>query len=408
MTLENHKTELNELLEQVVRELDIKENMYDSLEQSYKAVGTYLGDDSELSAYHVEIHPQGSLLLGTAIRPISDDDDVDIDLVCELRQKKPTWTQCTLKNKVGDRLKESKTYKPMLKEEGRRCWTILYRRHSDDPKDRYHLDVLPTVFDNTISVREALSVYSSIFQGRELWDKLSMRLTDNKKPGYYTDTYLGNWMKTNPFGYALWFEERCKTTGGKTGVIMARSKVSPMRPYTTDKVPLQRVVQLLKRHRDLMFNGDEDKPISIIITTLAAYAYNGEDNLLAALNHISKNMEFKLHRNASGHYVISNPVNPEENFADKWVEYPEREVKFFQWVRQLQNDINALINPNIKRIELYNILKRCFGDNVTTAILSREGTQIRTSRENGTLKASAISTTATASTMVHAHTFFGK
>lgn len=42
---------------------------------------------------------------------------------------------------------------------------------------------------------------------------------------------------------------------------------------------LQRIVQILKRHRDIMFNGDEDKPISIIITTLASRAYRGETNL---------------------------------------------------------------------------------------------------------------------------------
>ena len=56
-----------------------------------------------------------------------------------------------------------------------------------------------------------------------------------------------------------------------------------MPAYKEKKSPLQRVVQILKRHRDLMFNGDESKPISIIITTLAARAYNKETDVLDAL-----------------------------------------------------------------------------------------------------------------------------
>ncbi len=35
-----------------------------------------------------------------------------------------------------------------------------------------------------------------------------------------------------------------------------------------------------------MFGDDESKPISIIITTLAARAYNGETDIFTALNNI--------------------------------------------------------------------------------------------------------------------------
>jgi hypothetical protein len=46
------------------------------------------------------------------------------------------------------------------------------------------------------------------------------------------------------------------------------------------KTPLQRAVQLLKRHRDVYFAGDyENRPISIIITTLAAHAYKNQENV---------------------------------------------------------------------------------------------------------------------------------
>ena len=47
------------------------------------------------------------------------------------------------------------------------------------------------------------------------------------------------------------------------------------------KTPLQRVVQILKRHRDIKFADDNsgNKPISIIITTIAGRLYEEEDKL---------------------------------------------------------------------------------------------------------------------------------
>ena len=57
------------------------------------------------------------------------------------------------------------------------------------------------------------------------------------------------------------------------------------------KSPLQRCVQILKRHRDVMFADNLDsKPISIIITTLAGKAYQGEVEIADALDRILSNM----------------------------------------------------------------------------------------------------------------------
>lgn len=66
--------------------------------------------------------------------------------------------------------------------------------------------------------------------------------------------------------------------------------VKPVPKYSKEKLPLQRVVQILKRHRDMMFNGDEDKPISIIITTLASKSYGKETSIIDALSNVVANM----------------------------------------------------------------------------------------------------------------------
>ncbi|WP_207774725.1 hypothetical protein [Sphingosinicella sp. YJ22] len=97
---------------------------------------------------------------------------------------------------------------------------------------------------------------------------------------------------------------------------------------------------ILKRHRDIMFAEDEVNccPISIIITTLAAHAYNGEADVADALLMILSNMERFIERDQRNRAVIRNPSDPMENFADKWAEYPERERSFFAWLRQARED----------------------------------------------------------------------
>src|SRR5690606_21287264 len=93
------------------------------------------------------------------------------------------------------------------------------------------------------------------------------------------------------------------------------------------KTVLQRTIQLLKRHRDIMFISNPDsKPISIIITTIVARYYSGEKDLYTALNRaLTALYEFAESNSDS----VFNPVNPEENFADKWVkpEYKDLHLK---------------------------------------------------------------------------------
>jgi hypothetical protein len=140
--------ELNEVLEELAKNLDITDTEDAAIRLSYQAVGEYLAQEgSSLSEYDVEIFPQGSFNLGTIIRPIIEGDDLDIDLVCELKSKKPEWTQYDVKQQVGDRLKESKRYRELLDEEGRRCWTLLYRDNATTTTQKYHMDILPSIVD---------------------------------------------------------------------------------------------------------------------------------------------------------------------------------------------------------------------------------------------------------------------
>jgi hypothetical protein len=48
-------------------------------------------------------------------------------------------------------------------------------------------------------------------------------------------------------------------------------------------------------------------------------------------------------------YIIANPTNPLENFADKWEAHPERAEAFFQWAHKAKADfvqLAALVDRN--------------------------------------------------------------
>ena len=380
LTQEENK-QFTEILETLGETLDITETQYNAAVSSYKAVGEWLAKpESSLAPYKPEIRPQGSFMLGTMVRPVNEKDDLDIDLVCELTGKNPSWTQYHLKQVVGNRLKDNESYKKMLDEEGRRCWTLIYSNNAN-----YHLDILPSLVCNGYN-----TVLEKAFSAKALsndFDTLSIRITDKEQGNYFIDPVAENWMKSNPFGYAKWFFNEASIDFRKT--IMLSESVNPVPKYQKEKLPLQRVVQILKRHRDMMFNGHEDKPISIIITTLATKAYKKETSIIDALISISINMENFIESRYdydSGKFVkwIANPVNPEENYADKWVEHPQREMNFYKWIEQVKHDIpNILQQRGLQNI--CNEMKNPFGEQVITKTFSMLGERSFNLRQSGSM-----------------------
>ena len=402
---ESKKKELSTLLLLLAKNLDITKTQFDNLAQSYMAVGKFLENDEQFADCHPVVSPQGSLRLGTIIQPISKDDDLDVDLVYRLSSKPYFWTQKTIKDKVGERLKSSERYAPMLeKEEGRRCWTLLYRDNADNPKEKYHMDILPCV-SNTI--------YNDIYQrlvretySRASVEQIAIRITDKESDGYDSDTNESNWLKSNPDGYALWFASRCKQTTQLREVKV--EDIISVGKYTEKKTTLQRVVQLLKRHRDIMFRNDtDDKPISIIITTLAARAYKGETDIYDALVNVIWGMESFIGRDSDGNFFISNPVNEEENFADKWPKHPKRKENFFKWLAQLKIDLRSIQNNS--GVNLQRTFSNSFGQEVTSRSYTDFTANKRNDFASSTAKISATGVLGTiGKTLNAANTFYGK
>lgn len=402
-TVEKRK-ELNNLFQQIAEGLDITETQFNNLVRSYNAVGKYLEEDDSFKAYRPVVTPQGSLRLGTIIQPITEDGDIDVDLVYRLNGKSPIWTQKDIKQLVGKRLKENGTYSGMLdKEEGRRCWTLLYRQDSDNAKERYHMDILPSVSDSEFN-RRYESIRIREFSPQTI-DQIAIRITDNQDPDYGRSTDITEWLKSNPDGYALWFAHRCKSMTEKRENLF--EAVMPIGKYVKEKTILQRIVQILKRHRDIMFKDDEDKPISIIITTLAAKAYNGESSLLEGLYNVVGSMESHIKRNPNGEFVISNPVNPEENFADKWPKHPKRRENFFKWLRQVKSDMDNIINA--RGLQLRENVGSAFGEDFSKKMFNSMADQHKQSAINAGIKVGTTGVLGSVGKTLNAkNTFFGE
>jgi hypothetical protein len=376
----SEKTNWNEIIKELSNVLDISETQRKEAEDRYNAVGAFLqSSESFLSPYEPDIFPQGSFSIGTIIKPLKEE-EYDIDLVCELKNPPYDLTQFRLKEMIGNRLKQSSNYNRMLKEEGRRCWTLRYSEGT-----KFHMDVLPSIPDE---YRRQL--FEDVLN-EEVW-KNALRITDNQDP-HYNSSKIDHWPKSNPKGYANWFINQIKNFDQRKRIVAEELKMEVEEvPNWRVKTPLQRAIQVMKRHRDMMFGDDDDKPVSIIITTLAARAYQQEDSDYDALMNLLANMPkfIETRYDAYGRRirVVRNPVNPEENFADKWPENPQKERNFFDWLKKIREDFS--IATTQKGLDLIaESFKPSLGNKIVTEAFRNVGENSRLKRESGGLKMAA-------------------
>ena len=352
----------DKVLEEIAKALDIPPSAYEEAVKKYKSLGKWLERTaSTLVPYEPEISPQGSFLLGTVIKPLSDEDEYDVDLVCRLRASKHQFSQKELKEAVGNEVKSYAAAQNMKStpEERRRCWTVLYVKGT-----QFHLDVLPSIPDaDTYRMKMRDGGYTALAEDQDISEK-AIAITDWNSPDYEHKSF--DWPSSNPFGYYEWFRrqmaqqlsDRRQALFDSKQLVVA--KVNDIPEYRV-KTTLQQAIQLLKRHRDEMFAGESDhKPISIIITTLAAHAYGNEARLSEALLSILQNMDQYI-EDRGGVKWVSNPVNPKENFADKWQELPEKQHNFFAWLRRAKRDFAAYLNASPSQ-EMPVILRDALGE----------------------------------------------
>jgi hypothetical protein len=177
------------------------------------------------------------------------------------------------------------------------------------------------------------------------------------------------------------------------------------------KTTLQRIVQVLKRHRDVYYANDLDsRPPSIIVTTLAGRAYSSERALADAVLETANDIHHHVEK-VGGVWIVESPV-ADENFADKWVDHPERAEGFFRWLRALLTDVETAqrrAHAGSGLDEVIGVLEKCMGASPVRAAAGRIAGEFRKASSNGLVTATttgALGVAATADPR-HKHTFYG-
>jgi hypothetical protein len=346
---------LDELLDTSIAEFDVPGDVYERAVARYEALGNWLadhwGDDPEDGL----VYPQGSIRLGTMVAPITEGAEYDVDLVCRRDIAKESTTQQELKADVGGGVAAFVASKPEgdpRQSEGKRCWTLEY------PGEPFHMDILPALPDLEAAPNGIL----------------------------LTDRELVRWQPSNPIDFADWFYKQMAREVGfaeKREVLAKQMDVEEV-PAWYLKTTLQRTVQALKRHRDIYFaDSPENRPASIIITTLAARAYPGTGSLYEVLLSVTEKMP-TLVENRDGIWWVANPVQPLENFADRWRSKPGSDERFFTWIAQAQADFTAIGEERGVDRVLTKVAKS-FGEGPARRAGAAFGIELRDARDAGRL-----------------------
>ena len=343
-------------IEKLIKGLDITPTMYRNALEKYQNIGKYLIDNG----LDVDIFPQGSFSIGTVVRPYNHGQETsyDLDFVILHRVEKAHTNPKNEKYLPYYKLMENETYKNIIsKEEYEKCWTLEYSKLSDV---KFNIDIVPAVREEKLVVEELISL------GIERnYAQKAIAITNKNNIDY-------SWRTSNPEAYKEWFdlinkpfmeynrnERRIKIMNEN---LQEFSSIEDI-PSVLDHSALQRVIQILKRHRDVYFskkNQENNKPISAIITTITAEIAKDAQNYLSIVELLqyvitdfgvyskwqkvdelffeSRYVSKKVIMRKNMKWVINNPVNLKDNLADGWNTNPSKADYFFEWVEQLKED----------------------------------------------------------------------
>ena len=366
--------DVDNLLSEVCEQLQLAPYRYDLAVDRYNALNKVLeSGDSPFRSLGPNIYPQGSMKLGTTVKPLGGEPH-DLDLVLQLSLDHDHVDPMRLIQKLYGFLEQHGTYGPMTSLKNR-CVRIEYA-------DDFYLDLLPACRN---SVRGGTCI---------------------KVP----DRALQGWTDSNPLGYAKWFKEKSVLTFVRT-VLDSAAPVPPQQAVS-EKSRLQLVVQLSKRWRDLYYSDmDPDlTPISIVLTTLAADFYRGElsvsEALMSVLNGIVGAIEASR-RAYEKHLRVLNPSNTAEDLSERWDSNPSAYDAFVDGVRDFHKRWSELMR---RRGNVNAELKSLFGEPVTT-VLKKRAMEVKSLNRDGKLgvtSSGAIALTANAAVRARPNTFYGK
>jgi len=353
LILEDKRAIIDDLLKRIAENLQLNDSRRKLVNQRYEAVSKYIEDSSGIFN-NADIYAQGSYRIGTTVKP-QNGEEYDLDFVVQIDKN---WNMLSFNyvyNEFKNLMHANENWSTLVIEKTR-CIRLNYA-------DEFHMDIIPTCTANRYINQNEIMV------------------PDKKEH---------SWVISNPEGYALWFESKyIAQTEIYLHDFYPGMEVRAAQPLPNDnpnilKQPIQNAVQLIKRFRDIYFTENEDnKPSSIILTTLIGQLYRGENSIYETLESIIQRFEYNLEYNKveRKQFHIYNPVLPKEIFTKEWDENPQKFNHFVEFMRVLKENwkkINTLEGP-----DLYKLLNECFGNSVLESALNSQGLFIQKMRDEG-------------------------
>lgn len=273
----------------LIDEIALKDSYFKLLEERYKSVASHIDKHKSDMINEIKVFPQGSVKQGTIIKH-SGNDSFDIDVVIEFVADITRFTQKQIRNEISCLLSDYVKANGMKEDiyENKRSYSL---RYSDNNFD-FHIDFTPVIKFNHLyylTNRESIC-----------YDKLSFDLE-----------------KTNPRALANWFESenniKYRNFYQKEFEQLKKSELTK----------LQKCIMLTKFSKDLVLNASLKSIIlTIEMTKCFDYGLSYEDNF--------ENFKKRIIDKFSSDYVqITNPTEPDENFAEKFNKLEQQEKNEF-------------------------------------------------------------------------------
>lgn len=329
----------NYFIDAIGEKIQITDSEYEKMKNHYEALCKHIDLNHVLSNEKGNLYQQGSFLIDTVVKPLKRD-EFDVDMVAEFDVE---WKPQHKVNEFYDKLYDSfdtKLYGDKL-EKYRNSIRINY-------KGNYHFDIMPVIKTCTKDVFKA------------------------------PDVKMSKWVDRAPKSYSEWFNEKCDLIMLNEGYILDNKAYfnTNIRDMNIDelkkplsfrmKAPLKRAVQLIKRARDVFFQGvDEYIPQSIVLTTLVANCYEGETEIVGFLKKVANSLKMLAMQEEV--FNLFNPIkNANENFTEKWQFHDEYFDNFKKFAFWFDYKVKNLESENI--IILEKTCRSLFGEDYSSII----------------------------------------
>ena len=366
----------------IISSLDISPSMYENATEKYKAVAGYLGRHLDIQT---TMYSQGSFAFGTVVRPLKNgkDADYDLDFVCEVDRERGEISAEELRYMIEKALSDGELYCDKL-EIFDECITLHYAEESGFG---FSIDIVPAAHESEVKIKEL----EAKAERPELIDTaIAIAMRDEGQHTFVTN---------NPKGFQAWFEkinapfldhsraEYRQALFESTGFYNTVEDI----PSGMERSSIQRVIQILKRNRDVFYQEFSDlKPISAIINVLVTDVASKcfpQISIFDLLNLVLKELcdsaaclkdkqngevllESRIVGKRNKGWYITNPANPEDNLASKWNDDSRIPDKFFLWVEAAKKDLIDSIN--LQDDQFQSVMESAFGQDLVQKSLGEK------------------------------------